>query len=123
QNVFTIIHPDDRDQAYTKFQRLLQHPEVVQTLTYRAPNAAGKWRWFEASAINHLHFPAIRAVVVNFRDIHDRKLAQESLHQSEEIFRLIFHATNVGVAQADPSTRRLLQVNDAYCRITGYTED
>jgi len=36
----------------------------------------GSWRWIESTTRNLLHEPGVQAVVVNFRDITERKLAQ-----------------------------------------------
>ena len=52
-----------------------------------------------------------------------RKKAELALRESEELFRAIFTESSVGKAQADPYTRRLLQVNAALCRIVNYPED
>ena len=35
----------------------------------------------------------------------------------------MFMQSSVGMAQADPSTAGFLRVNEALCRITGYTEE
>jgi PAS domain S-box-containing protein len=63
--------------------------------------------------------PAILGVCV---DITERKLAEESLQESEERFRSMFTSTATGIAT---STRqgRFLQANAAYCQMLGYTED
>ena len=55
------------------------------------------------------------------RDITERKHAEESLRQSEERYRTILEIAMDGFCLVD-STGRLLQVNYAYCEMTGYTE-
>jgi PAS domain S-box-containing protein len=40
----------------------------------------------------------------------------------DDDFRAIFAAASIGMAQADPATRRFLRVNAAFCAITGYDE-
>jgi PAS domain S-box-containing protein len=48
---------------------------------------------------------------------------EAALWESEERYRAFFELTAVGATHADPGTGRLIRVNDAYCRITGYSRD
>jgi len=41
---------------------------------------------------------------------------------AEERFFRFFHSGTIGVAEADPLSRRLVSVNPAFCSITGYAE-
>jgi PAS domain S-box-containing protein len=48
---------------------------------------------------------------------------EAALWESEERYRAFFELTAVGATHADPWTGQLLRVNDAYCRITGYSRE
>ncbi|MBJ6751843.1 PAS domain S-box protein [Geomonas anaerohicana] len=52
----------------------------------------------------------------------ERKLVQERLAETEEQFRIMFMESSVGEARLDPASGRLLKVNPAFCRMTGYKE-
>jgi PAS domain S-box-containing protein len=54
-------------------------------------------------------------------DITDRKQAEAASRQTEERLRAIFNSSAVGVAVLTPDAR-FLQVNKAFCSITGYSE-
>ena len=55
-------------------------------------------------------------------DITKRKRAEEAQRRSEERFRTAFAQTSAGVAITD-SKGRFVQVNTAYCEMTGYSEE
>jgi two-component system cell cycle sensor histidine kinase/response regulator CckA len=58
-----------------------------------------------------------------FRDITERKRAEESLRQSEENYRSIFEGAAEGILIAEHHTRDIKYVNPAMCRMLGYNED
>ncbi len=55
------------------------------------------------------------------RDITERKQSERQLRESEERFRAIFEDAPVGMYVAGPDGR-LIQVNEAACRMLGYSE-
>jgi PAS domain S-box-containing protein len=59
--------------------------------------------------------------VVMHVDITERKLTEESMRQSEERFRNMFTSAGTGIA-ISTLEGRFLEVNEAYCRMLGYTE-
>jgi PAS domain S-box-containing protein len=75
------------------------------------------WHHFEAIGVNLLHDSTIRGVVVNARDITERRRAEARLRESEGRFRLLAEKTNDLVCLHDldgryvyvtPSSKRLL---------------
>src|SRR5207244_828705 len=96
-SAFEHIHPDDAPYVIEAFQKLLQNvgqPEFVQ---YRARHRDGSWGWSESVGTNLLDEPSVRAIVVNTRDISERKQAERALRASEERFSKIFHTSPVGM--------------------------
>lgn len=55
-------------------------------------------------------------------DVTERKQAEMALQQSEKLYRTILHTTLDGFWVVDTSGR-FMEVNEAYCAISGYTRD
>ena len=61
--------------------------------------------------------------VVGFRDITKRKRAEEALQDSEERYRGIFNASYDAIFLVDVDQDRILDANDAACRMLAYSRD
>ncbi|HVL67678.1 MAG TPA: ATP-binding protein [Vicinamibacterales bacterium] len=82
-----FLHPDDVATVREQFARCLAHPDEVVRAEYRFLHKDGSWRWGEAVGVNRLSDPAVQAIVVNHRDVTQRKLAELALGRSEEQLR------------------------------------
>src|SRR5258708_11944464 len=71
-----LAHPDYIQHSIDTWTQLLQEPDYDSTAEVMARHKDGSWRWIESTTRNLLHEPGVQAVVVNFRDITERKLAQ-----------------------------------------------
>ena len=76
QPLIDRAHPDYAQHSVDTWTQLLQDPEYESTAEAMARHKDGSWRWIESTTRNLLHEPGVQAVVVNFRDITERKLAQ-----------------------------------------------
>ena len=84
--------------------------------------ADGSPVWLEAIATNLLTDPTIRGIVLNARDVSERKRADRALRESEERYRDLFDNASDLVCMAAPDGA-LLYVNKAWQVGTGYSED
>lgn len=73
--------------------------------------------------INDIVFQLIRILSAAIAVEERRKNVLKALSESEEKYRMIFEGTPTGIIIADPGTRRFLYVNQAACRLFGYTEE
>ena len=88
-NALDFIHIDDRQAAMETFARAVEHPGQVCRVDIRGRRKDGNWRWVECSVNNLLDEPPVQAIVVNYRDIEDRKRAEAALLESEGKFRTL----------------------------------
>jgi PAS domain S-box-containing protein len=65
----------------------------------------------------------IDRVAAVLQDVTEQKRAEEALRQSEERFSKAFHSSPAALSVALLEDGRLLEVNDAFLRMTGYTRD
>lgn len=77
RNGFEYVHPADAAFVQEEFGKLLQNSSGSVNSEMRVRHADGTWRWIETVSTNLLGDPNISAIVVNFRDITERKTAEE----------------------------------------------
>lgn len=82
-NIRDIIHPDDVLLVNNALRKSLENPGVaVPGADARLRHKNGGWRWYAATITNMLHDPAINGIVDNFRDITEKKLSEQKLHDT-----------------------------------------
>lgn len=86
RNALEFLHPDDLAAAMDPGSSL-PTPGGTRSMQMRVRNKAGEWRWIESFEVNLLDDPDVRAIAVNYRDITERKQAEEALRESEARFR------------------------------------
>ncbi len=83
KSTFTLLHPDDRPTAQNALAKVLAGPGATTRLELRASHVDGSFRWIEVSAVNLLDDPNVGGVVLNYRDVTERRHLQEQLrHQA-----------------------------------------
>ena len=77
-------HPDDIESTRDAFARGLERPgSTSPPMGFRVRHEDGSWRHLEAVATNRLDHPAVGGIVVNARDVTERKAYEERLrHQA-----------------------------------------
>lgn len=79
RSAFDYVHPDDHPRVKELFRRSDGTPGVTETVEFRFRHRDGSWRTLEAVGNNLLDDPAVGGVVVNARDVTQRKEAEERL--------------------------------------------
>ena len=84
-SVFDFMHPDDHDLVGTKFAEALQRPGEPITQQVRLKHSDGNWRVMDGVGVNRLHEPSVGAIVVNARDITDRRKLEDQLWHAQKM--------------------------------------
>lgn len=85
KNAFDLAHPDDRPRIMEIFQANLSFPGSITPIEVRFRHNDGSWRTLEATGNNLLQEPGVAGIVVNSRDITERKRAEDVLHATEKL--------------------------------------
>ncbi len=83
-----ILSPDDSAKLRVLFTQLVKDPSATGSIEVRARHKDGSWRNLEGVFSNRADDPALGGIVVNYRDVTERKRAAEEVRRSEELDRL-----------------------------------
>ena len=73
---FELIHPDDLPVVREAFQRTIQGTTTGRPIEFRIRHAGGAWVFLEALGSNQLDRPSINGILLNVREIGERKRAE-----------------------------------------------
>ena len=116
------VHPDDRERVRGEWAEAVRTGNAM-IVDYRLLRADGGISWLQgfASAL-HDDYGEVSGWVGSCLDVTTRRRAEEAATESCARFQAAFESAPTGVALAalDGSW---LDVNDALCKLTGYTKD
>jgi PAS domain S-box-containing protein len=93
RSIFEFVHPDDLPRLARQFEEMKSSPGATLHAELRGLWNDGLWHYVEGSGKNLLHDPVVAGIVINFRDITERKQAEEKLQNSERYFRSLTENT------------------------------
>jgi two-component system, cell cycle sensor histidine kinase and response regulator CckA len=80
-----LIHPDDVPAVAGRLRELQGRPGAVVVMEARYRHKDGSWRHGECSVANRLSDPTVRALVLNYREITERRRLEEQLRQAQKM--------------------------------------
>lgn len=118
---FSLIVPEDRPYTINTLAKLVLKPNDSVTAEYRVIQKNKKVIWVEAAGTNLLFDPAVNAVVVNFRDITEKKKLQERILQEKKEDEAILASMGDCIIATD-NTGKITKVNQSTCDTLGWTK-
>lgn len=102
--IFSLIHPEDLETVRECFRFVLGNSGRTAPATdVRYRHRDGTWRYIEVIRANRLDDPAVGAIVANYRDVTERRLALESVDQMRRQYELLLASIAEGVHGIDLS--------------------
>jgi len=103
-NVFDFVHPEDRGRVSSAFGQLVRHQAgELYAIEFQFRHQDGSWRFVESTGNNLLADPSVQALVINSRDVTERKQAEAQLVHNA------FHDALTGLPNRARFTERLQQ--------------
>jgi diguanylate cyclase (GGDEF)-like protein/PAS domain S-box-containing protein len=114
RQIFELTHPDDIGFVQGTMHELATVPDAQRTIELRTLHADGSWRDLEATGTNKLNDPIVNGIVVNYRDVTERKRLERQLtHQA-------FHDPLTGLANRALFSDRVGHALDRRNPATGF---
>jgi diguanylate cyclase (GGDEF)-like protein/PAS domain S-box-containing protein len=124
QSLTDLLHPEDRERAIIFFRDATQTPGVTGPVEWRFRQPDGSWLNAEILATNLLHDSTVKGIVLNTRDVSERRRLEEQLiHQAfhdpltglanRALFRdRVSHALALAQRRGSPVTVLFLDLDD-----------
>jgi len=108
KNAFEFVQPDDLKNVQNTFTRIKQKPNISLSAEFRFHHKDGSWRFLEALGSNLLHNTAISGIIINVRDITERKRSEQALRESGEDLNRAQAVANTGSWRMNVQRNELL---------------
>ncbi len=96
KNPLELVHPDDYEKAKKNFSEVFKTGEGMEEIRFKVKN--GAYMWLEVKGKTFIDIDKKKKLLIVSRDITERKIAEEKLKESEEIFRSITEQSLLGIA-------------------------
>ncbi|GGD92425.1 PAS domain S-box protein [Planktosalinus lacus] len=92
-NLINLVHPEDLPNVAAVLEEVLDSPEVsINSPIVRVQHKDGSWRWVDATLTNLLDDPNVKGIIDNFRDITERKQAEENILREKQLSEAILNS-------------------------------
>lgn len=119
EDAFSFIHPEDVESVSEEYAAVLEDPNYRGQAEFRFQAADGEWRVLDARATNRLEDPSVRGIVVNARDVTERREREQELRTQRALIDGILTTIPDVVFAFDPEGEPLRQ-EQFLTNIVGY---
>ena len=120
-NFLTFIHPDDKEIVKENHLNRLKGHQIPSYLL-RGRKKDGEYITIEVTA-TLFEFNSKPATLNFINDVSERIEAERKLRENEERYRSFFSNSIEAISIFDTETLKYIEVNDAFCKMYGYTKE
>jgi diguanylate cyclase (GGDEF)-like protein/PAS domain S-box-containing protein len=117
---YDFLPPENHADFDRLWEQLLARPGEAIEVEGRMRHADGSWRLVETAITNLLDDPDVEAVVVNSRDITERREAEQALRENEERFRTLVYGSGDVICVLSPDGV-ITFASPSSARVVGWT--
>jgi PAS domain S-box-containing protein len=118
RSALELVHADDQSAARIQLDQLLENPGESARGTRQALHKDGSVRWLEWVATNLLAHRDVEAIVVNYRDVTEREVAEEKLRKLSQAVE-----NSPAMVLITDRNGSIEYVNPRFSLVTGYAAD
>ena len=119
RNILEFTHPDDLRASEQALAAVVHGPDDLFRSELRFRRKDGSFAVLDSIAKNLLGDPVLNGIVINARDVTERKRSEQAL----KLFRELIDRSSDAIEVVDPETLRYLDVNEQGCRDLGYSRE
>ncbi len=116
-----FIHPDDRQMVLDRHHSKISNEKVISSYSFRILTKTGNTKWVEIKPVR-IEWEGEIAILVFLMDIHERKITEEALIESELNYRTLFESMAEGVVYQD-ADGNITAANPAAEKILGHSRE
>lgn len=117
-NFLELVHPEYLNTASEIFKRFISGKTNTETVQILMKHKSGEYVWIEATGTNMLENDSIKGIVVNFRDINERKKAEQKLSVMAKMLDIAPSAITIHDLDG-----KFIYTNSKNLELHGYTFD
>jgi PAS domain S-box-containing protein len=113
-----LTHPDDLPVVLDHLYQLISNPDYTPTLEYRFKHQKGEWIWIESTFTNLFANPDVQGLVINFREITERKRNEQNLIESKNVLNKLL-LINSELIESTSNEINFSKLTDTMTEISG----
>lgn len=95
-----LLHPNEKKYVYKQLKKLVENKQDTMRIEHQILHKNGDWIYCETIGVNKLSSP-LKSILINTRNISEKKRAEQLLQESEERYRGIVDNINDGIITLD----------------------
>ena len=111
RSTIDFIHPDDRFSMIKSIRETIERPGTITTVVCRFRHRFGHYLIVENICQSLLHDPLVQALVINSRDITERKITEDKLKYNSAMLQNIFDESPDAIILNTITGRKVINCN------------